>query len=321
MKSGLSILFGAALLAQGVAQAADQAPAVAAKVNGQTISEGKLSSSYEAFMKGRKIDPARLTPEQVKQAKRGVLEALISQELLGQEATKKKIAVSDDEVQKTIEGVRKSLGSEKAFDDRIKAAGFTPDGYTADVRRRLAVRRLIQDEISGKLAVSEKEVHKFYTENPASFTIPKQHHLRHILIKAGKDASEADQAKAKKKAEEVLAKAKAGEDFAELAKKYSEGPTATKGGDLGFVVKGQMVKPFEEAGFALKPGEVSDVVKTQFGYHVIRLDEVRGGDQVPEAKVSDRIRKYLMAVKTQERLKEHLTDLRNSAKVEILVDL
>ena len=139
----------------------------------------------------------------------------------------------------------------------------------------------------------------------------------HILIKVKPDASEAEKAEAMKKIKAAQEKLKKGDDFAEVAKASSEGPTATKGGDLGYFGRGQMVGPFEETAFSLEPGKVSDVVKTQFGYHIIKAVDKKPETTIPFETVKPRIEQYLKQEEVQKEVKKYIDNLRKEAKVEI----
>jgi peptidyl-prolyl cis-trans isomerase D len=156
------------------------------------------------------------------------------------------------------------------------------------------------------ITVPEADLKKHYEENIARYTAAEERRASHILIKADKAASAADKAKAKEKAEGLLAQVrKAPVTFADLAKKNSDDPgSAEKGGDLDFFGRGAMVKPFEEATFAMKPGEISNVVESDFGFHIIRLDAVRGGEKKPfeavKAQIEDEVKKSLAQKKHSE---------------------
>ncbi len=126
-----------------------------------------------------------------------------------------------------------------------------------------------------KVDISQEEIKASYEENIDDFVIQEQVRARHILFKVPPDADEKKVEEIRKRAEEIRARAKKKEDFVSLAEKYSEGPTAKKGGDLGFFPRGRMVKAFEDAAFSLKPGELSRVVRTQFGFHVIKVEDVK----------------------------------------------
>jgi len=122
--------------------------------------------------------------------------------------------------------------------------------------------------------IPDEELESFYRENFSRFSIPEQRSARHILIKTSEEDTEDILAEKRNKAEQVLELAKSGEDFTELAKQYSEGPTGPRGGDLGTFTRGRMVKPFDDAAFSLKEGEISDIVETQFGFHIIKLEKI-----------------------------------------------
>ncbi len=140
-----------------------------------------------------------------------------------------------------------------------------------------------------KVEIEEKEVEGYYEYNLERYSEPNQIRARHILFKVKENASDQEAEEARKKAEPVLEMAKKGEDFAELAVKYSEGPTKDKGGDLGFFEKGKMVPAFEEAAFALKEGEISDIVRTPFGYHIIKVEEIKEARTKPIEEVREEI--------------------------------
>jgi peptidyl-prolyl cis-trans isomerase D len=163
------------------------------------------------------------------------------------------------------------------------------------------------------VAVSEDELRKYYTENEARYTSPAERRASHILVKADKSTSAADRAKAKAKAETLLAEVKKNPaSFAELARKNSDDPgSATKGGDLDFFGRGAMVKPFEEAAFGLKPGETSGVVQSDFGYHIIQLTGARGGEKRPFEAVRGELETEIRTQLAQKRYSEAAVEFTN----------
>ena len=170
------------------------------------------------------------------------------------------------------------------------------------------------DSIKAGLTVAEAEVAKFYEDNAARFTAAEERRASHILINAPKDQPAAEREKARKKAEELLAQArKAPATFGELARKHSEDPgSAARGGDLDFFGRGAMVKPFEDKTFSMKPGEISDLVETDFGYHIIRLDAVRGGQKKTLAEVRAEIEATLRTQQAQKRFAEAAEQFTNT---------
>ena len=170
------------------------------------------------------------------------------------------------------------------------------------VPEKITVRYLEIDpkDFEGDVEVTEKEIQSYYEYNSDRYSQPKQVKARHILFKVNEDDSEEVKNAAKKKAEKVLEKAHKGEDFASLAGKYSEGPTKSKGGDLGYFKAGEMEKPFEEAAFALKKGEISDLVQTRFGYHIILVEDIKEAGTKPLENVKGEIRATLTGNLTTE---------------------
>jgi peptidyl-prolyl cis-trans isomerase C len=312
----VALMCSAALL--GGASLAWAEAAVSAKVNGVEISQVRVDSTFGAFLESQRVQAAQLrNPQQYQQLRRQVLDSLIGQELLFQEAKKRGFKAPDEEVKKALDQAQAGSASKEAYQQRLAQAGFTEEGYAEDTRKRLTVAEMLEKDISAKVVVTDVEIEEFYKANPAAFTPPEQVHVRHILITVPADADAATKEAAKKRLEGIAAEIKGGADFAELAKKSSQDSSAEEGGDLGVIGRGQTVKPFEDAAFALKVGEVSGVVETQYGYHLIKLEERQGGQEVPLDSVKDRVRQFLTARKTQDELQALVAQLRKAADVQV----
>jgi peptidyl-prolyl cis-trans isomerase C len=295
-------------------------PFPAARVNGATISRTDLDKSMDSFIQQRGMDTGMITdPGRYRQAQMEVLDGLITRELLWQEAKKKNFVANEEDVKQAIGSVKGKFPSEDKFTLRLKQSGYTLEDYTEFLRRQLSVRELIQKDISRGISVSDEEVHVYYESNPEQFMAPEQVRARHILVKVEPGADEAIRGEAKAKIDSLLVQAKGGADFAELARKHSEGPSGPKGGDLGFFSRSQMVKPFEEAAFALKAGEISGVVQTVYGYHIIKVEERKEPQTIAEREVKEQVREFLHAGKVQEAVQERVNTLREMGKVEILL--
>jgi parvulin-like peptidyl-prolyl isomerase len=142
---------------------------------------------------------------------------------------------------------------------------------------------------------------------------------RHILIRVPQEVSPTDDAKLKSKADDALKRAKTGEDFAALAKELSDDGSKENGGDLGFFPRGRMVAPFEEAVFALQPGQISEIVRTQFGYHIIKAEERKTGKALAFDEAKAQAQDDLTREQTYERYQKYVAGLRSKAKVEVLL--
>jgi peptidyl-prolyl cis-trans isomerase D len=196
----------------------------------------------------------------------------------------------------------------KVFMDKLTVTGAEVENYFSDHRERFRIPEKANlqylvfrtRDYREKVAVSQEEIKAYYDVNVDDFVIQEEVRTRHILIKVASDAAPEKIEEARKRAEGILAKAKGGEDFAALAEKYSEGPTAKKGGDLGYFPRGRMVREFEDVAFSLQPGELSPVVRTQFGFHIIKVEGVR------EERVQglDEVRKSIESTLTDQKSRD-----------------
>jgi len=176
----------------------------------------------------------------------------------------------------------------------------------------------LKKEVTNKVEVSEEDMKAYYESHKDEFNMPEMVRARHILIKTDPSASDNDNKKAREKAEDILKKIKAGEDFAKLAADLSDDPgSKTKGGDLGFFPKGIMVKSFEDVAFSLKPGEVSGIVETQFGYHIIKVEEKKEAGMEPFDTAKEKIKQKLLPEPTKIKIKEFIEKAMKDANIEI----
>jgi peptidyl-prolyl cis-trans isomerase C len=293
----------------------------AVTINGENISREKLQAQVDHLINQRGLNSGGITqPAVFKQIQQEVVDQLIVQELLWQEAKRRNFIVEDEFVDTRLQEMKSGFDTEQAFQFKIQAGGFTEETYRDDIRQQVSVQHMISQSIAPGISISDEEVENFYKANLDQMQRPVAVHARHILIKPESAEPEAQQA-AKDEAGEILAEIRAGEDFVELATDRSQAPSAPQGGDLGYFGPGQMVPPFEQAAFALKPGEISDVVRTQFGYHIIRLEDRRGGETLSLEDVTDKISAYLTQQKLQTEVENLVATLRNHGNVEIFLNL
>lgn len=239
----------------------------------------------------------------------------MTQELFWQEAQRRDFIASDADVDKQFGKMKGGFDTEQAFLFKIKEGGFTETSYREEIRQQRSVQRMVSEGIAPTIKISDEEISDFYKANIDRMVIPEQVRARHILVKLELDDDDARKA-AREKIVTVQKALQKGENFALLAMEHSEGPSATKGGDLGIFGHGQMVPPFEEAVFALQPGEISDIVETRFGFHIIKLEERQEGRTVPLAETSDQIRDYLKQQQLQATVAKLIEDLRAGAEIE-----
>ncbi len=271
---------------------------IVAVVGNQIILESELSTQVQIFLAQSGV--TNPTPEQTQKLRNDVLEQMIDDRLILVQAEKDtSLKVTPNEIENAleqhVEKLKSQFGSEEEFLKQLEKENLSLKDlkrrFRQEVRNQLLKDRLVQKRVA-KVNVSAKAVKDFYELYKDS--IPQQSqsvHLAHILLTV--QPSQATLDSLKNKLEKIRQEALFGVDFATLAAKYSEDPTAKKGGDLGFFQKGELDPDFEKVAFSLKPGEVSGVVQTQFGFHLIKLEEIKG-DQI-------RARHILLVAKPSEK--------------------
>ncbi len=282
-------------------------PGVVAVVNGSEISLNDLTRELYR-MERAAIDAGNLlTAPQVTRLRTEALEGLVRQELLYQES-KKAVRVTDAEVAGELQKLKGQFQNPADFE---KAA----PSLRGQVERALAIRKYIDAAHASKVVVTDAEIRSYYDGHRDSFRQPEQVKASSILIKVDSRWDEAKKAEARRKIEDIRKKALEGQDFASLARTYSEDLNAPQGGDMGYVRQGLLLKPIEEALFALKPGEVSDVVETGIGYHLAKAIERKPETTVPFENVKDRLRTLLKEEKARQEANAYVARVREKAAV------
>lgn len=299
------------------AEVVSTAPSVVARVNNVTIMSTDLKRAVKVIMSGKR--GLVLSPEQQKEMDQLALQQLISAELLYQAGQKLEIKNLDLQVEEKYNQGKSRFAKEEDYTKALKELDLDDKAVRDYTRRDLIISNFIEQTIMPKVKVSEEESKKFYNDNPDKFTRPESVKASHILIGVDQKATADEKKSAKEKAEKLLKEVKGGADFAAVAKANSTCPSSQQGGDLGFFGKGQMVPQFEEAAFALKPGEISNVVETQFGYHIIKLTEKKAADKVDFKEAQPRIDDYLKNQKIGAAVNDFLTEAKKTAKIENLL--
>ena len=275
-------------------------------VNGKEIYKAEVDFFAAPVIERAKAMGQQMTPELEQQLYDQWTNQLISRELLIQHAEKEKMVVSDQELNTGVTQA-KQQGLNMPDDDLNKV-----------IKEELMIAKVIEEIIVPKIVVEDKEVEAFYNEKKELFKQPEQVKASHILIKSTETDTPEQKKEQKAKIEGILKEARVGDaDFAELAKKHSEGPSGPNGGDLGYFGRGRMVPAFETASFALKVGEVSDVVETQFGYHILKVFDRKEARELPFEEVKEDIRNNLKYEKSSADVEKLVASLRDVAKIEL----
>jgi peptidyl-prolyl cis-trans isomerase C len=294
-----------------------QLPEIVARVNGETIKGADLENAVKG-LEGRAGGP--VPADQRDRVYRGVLDDMIGYKLLVQEAKAQKIAVPDADVEAQVAQIRSQFPSQQQFEQALTAQKMTVQDIRDDARAEMSVEKLVDGAIGSKIAVKPEAVADFYKNNQEKFQQGARVRASHILIQVPQGADAAAKQQAKTKAEAILKDLKAGKDFAAAAKENSQDPgSAPNGGDLGFFEQGQMVPPFEQAAFALTPGQMSEVVETPFGYHIIKVAEKQKARVVPLDEAKPQIEQYLTEQNRHAETELFVNGLKAKAKIEVLM--
>lgn len=319
IRQAISIAIGMALLFfSASAFAADKnAPGdKVAAVNGVIISRGEFDRELDFFVKRAAPDGQPIPDLQMAKIKNDVLESLIDREVLFQESRKKGIEVKADTVADQLKSIKQRYPDEAQFTKILKDMGMTESDVQNQIKRGMSIQQLITDEVAGKMEISDEESKQYYDTHPEFFKQPERVRASHILIKVDQNASEGQKAEARKKIKDVQQKLQKGEDFAALAKTYSEDSSGPEGGNLGYFQRGQMVQPFEDAAFQMKPGETSDIVETRFGYHLIKVVDKQPEKTLAYAEIKDRLNEHLKEQKLETEVDTYIDNLRKGAKID-----
>jgi peptidyl-prolyl cis-trans isomerase C len=291
---------------------------VLVRVNGTPITRQEVDRAVKVLLAQNQV-PEPVAPEIMKQAQTAALEQLTSAELLYQQGAKLEVKDLEKQVTERVAQNRAKFASDAEFENALKGVDMTVKDMLDFTRKDITINNLIEKRFTATTIISDAETRKFYDDNLEKyFKKPESVRASHILIGVDEKTSPEDRKKAKEKAEAILQRVKKGEDFAALAKAESTCPSSAQGGDLGSFGRGQMVAPFEKAAFAMKPGEISDVVETQFGYHIIKLTEKHEASTEKYQDVKGKIQDHLKREKIQKELGDYIDELRKSAKIEKL---
>lgn len=239
-----------------------------AGITASVILVAGIAGGAYAYVKSQtvaSVDGERITKKELYDTLVGVygesaVDNLVTKVVIDKEADKRNVKVKDSEIDDEVATYEESYGGEEGLKSALEASGLTLADLKEDIETNIKIEKLMAKDIE----ITEDEVKSYYEENKSNFDTPESIEVSHILVED------------KETAQEILDKLKAGEDFAELAKEYStDTATAEKGGELGFITSGEMVEEFEKAAFALKVGEISDIVKTDYGYHIIKATDYK----------------------------------------------
>ncbi len=286
-------------------------PEVVAEVNGVPI----LRAHYEQMIEFMRNRTPQGRIERYLDAPFEALEALINDELLFQEATRVGTTVPGEQVEEEFARTVERAGGEAAFQAAMAAGGGSPDEIRSQLRRRLTIDRYIQETIFTALEVTEADALRYYNQNLESFTPELWIRVQRILVRCPRQAGEDEVASARARAEKILTLLRNGAAFDEMARQYSEDQTARIGGHLGLIKRGVASEEFDAVAFSIAPGEVSDVLRDDSGFHILRVLERRGGEPEPFEKVREECEKRALNRMREKAIRAVASKLRGMATV------
>ena len=290
---------------------------VVLRVNGDPVYAIEISMVMQTIQaqltaRGEEVDQRELAKVATQRA--------VEQKLLVQEARRFGVEADELDVARAAQLAEQQSGGRASLEAKLKSTGSSYEQLLNVIREIEILKVFVSRQIEPNVVVTDEEIAAYYKENPEAFAAEDRAHAYHLIIIIGEDAAPEALTAARAKAEAARQRALAeGEDFTTVARELSEGPSASAGGDLGWVNRGALVSPLSETIFSLEPGEISEVVQTRFGFHVATISERRPAETISLETASDQIADLLRAQKATETLGQLLETLAKTAKVENLL--
>ena len=301
-------------------------PEVVAQVNGVDIQSKYIEFRMNQILKNVKRP---LTIREKTSVVKDLIEKEIVRELVNQQGKKNNLEVGSGLIEKEMTALRKPYDSDEEFEKALGARNITIDDLKKSITVDINARKLLNQEIKGKITISDADVKKYYEENKHKFHRPESYRARHILaaifppemlrstpVTELQNKKEELTQKAEEKIDKIIKELKEGANFEELAKRISDDEASREnGGDLDVIYKGIFDPTFDEAVSKLNPGEISGKVETQFGFHVIKLTEKRPPEQAPFKELEEAIQKHLFMEEAKVLVASYVEDLKKEARI------
>ncbi|MGZ3538935.1 MAG: peptidylprolyl isomerase, partial [Thermodesulfobacteriota bacterium] len=256
--------------------------------------------------------------ERIEGLRRQVLDKLIEEKLIDQEVKKSGIKISSKEIEATLEEVRRrNAVTQEDLEKALAVEGLTLETYKKQIEKGLQRQKLINWSVKVEAKPGEKELREFYQKNVGRYRANETYRPGHILLVIPKGATPEEIREIRKKGQKVLEKIKGGEDFGEMALLYSQDASGKNRGDLGYFKKGELFPAFEREALRLKIGEVSGLLRTEFGYHIIKLLDRKGVDPLPFEEVREKVKADYYDGEMEKAFKQFLSTLKEKSVIEI----
>ncbi|BDG09693.1 peptidylprolyl isomerase [Anaeromyxobacter paludicola] len=315
-----SLLLAAFLAA---APAASTAPGrvidrVAAVVNGEVVTLGELIDRLGPQYRELEKETGPEAEKERTRALRLAFDRVVSERLFDAQATALQLEVTDAEVDGAIADIKtRNKLDEAGLDRALAEQGLSRDAFRKAVKRDLESMRLMQVKVRSKVKVTDEDLQAYYQSHLAQFTAGEEVRVRHIFLALDPAAPKSEEGKVEARAEAALKRVRGGADFAQVAREVSQGPSAAEGGELGWLKRGMVQPDLEKAAFRMKKGEISPVLRTQLGFQIIQVEDLRGGGPRPFADVKEEIRDRLTNEQLESYRNQYVSELRKDAIIEV----
>ena len=290
-------------------------PKVVAQVNGENISGDVISRELKKATQQYKKRGMPLNANQEKSAAKKLIDDEIGRTLLVLKAKESGVSITKEIMEKRIKEVKAKFRSDSIFEHKLADQGLTLDQYKAELEVDLYMDQIIKKEIEPKIQVPEKEALDYYKKNKKKFTTPEKVRASIILLKFNPSQGKSGEQKILKKFESILDQLRNGADFSAMAKKFSQDSLASKGGDLGYFTRKQMLPAFSDKAFKMKTGEISNIFRTGHGFHVLKVTDKKSEGSSPFSKEKAKIKTLLNQKKSSKATQEYIKVLREKAKI------
>jgi peptidyl-prolyl cis-trans isomerase C len=294
-------------------------PDVVAVVEGKEIKKEELEQALATVLAGQGIPADQLPAAQKAEGYKMLLNELVLEKLVSSRASA--VEVKDEQVDARLEQIKSRFPSPEAFEEQLKKAGQTVAKLREDVTASIRQQEWVESQVKDAPKATDKEAEEFFEKNPQQFEKPEQVRASHILVSVQKDAEEAVVTEKKKAAEAILTRVKGGEAFEKLAAELSEDPSAKQNsGDLNFFTKEQMVPEFSQVAFGMKKGDLSEPVRSQFGYHIIQVTDRKDAEKMTLEAVKPQLLMFLNRQKHDQEVQKLLQGIREKADVQVKLE-
>ena len=306
-------------LAGGLSTSEAVVDRIVAVVNEEVITLSEVDRIIGPFLKEAVRAEDRLErKEQLNRVRRQALDALIEEKLMDREVKKAGIKVTPREVEAVIDDVKKqNKVTQEGLERALAVEGITFEQYKTQIERKILRTKLVQWSVKVEPKASEKQLREFYEQNAERYRTPETLRPAHILFGIPREAPSEKVQEVRKKCQEVLDRIRKGEDFGEMALLYSQDPSAKDRGDLGYFKKGELLPAFEKEFNRLRVGEVGGIIRTEFGFHLIKLLDRRGGTPMPFEEAKAQVQKEYFRSETDRAVRQFITSLKEKSVIDI----